>query len=176
MLELPEMSMYDVHSRAWVLKHFAMAATVSCYSKDESTKCGSVIVRPDNTIASTGYNGFPRGISYSRKRLDRPAKYMYTEHSERNAIYNCQDQNLDGYSLFVYTHPKNLFVCSDCARAIIQSGIKNVFAHSEGTEEHWEDSCEAAKIMFDEAGVKVYHPELPDYTNITNAIKNNLTK
>lgn len=164
-------NIYEKHSKRWVRKHFLMAAMVSCYSKDNSTKCGAVIVRPDNSVASTGYNGFPRGVEEKPERLERPAKYLFTEHAERNAIYNCGDPSLEGYSLFVFAHPNNLFICSDCSRAIIQEGITEIYAPLEtDIVEHWGDSCAASKIMLQESGVEIFHVELPDYTRLTETI------
>lgn len=160
-------------SERWVKKHFALAILVSTYSKDNSTKCGAVIVRPNNSIASTGYNDFPRYVAEYVERRDRPTKYLYTEHAERNAIYNC-NENMEGYTMFVYAYPNSLFICADCARAIIQSGIKTIYApHPDNTDviAHWSDSCEASRIMFDESGVEVRHVDIPDVSNLQKEIE-----
>lgn len=155
---------------AWIKKHFIKAVTVASDSKDDSTKCGAVIVRPDNSIASTGYNGFPRGVFETEKRKERPLKYLYTEHAERNAIYNCYDQSLEGYSIFVFTYPNELFTCSDCARAIIQSGIKHVYSPDVKGTERWEESCAVARTMFSDAGVQIHHPDLPDFNKLIESL------
>lgn len=160
---------------SWVLKHFIKTVDVASDSKDDSTKCGAVIVRQDNSIASTGYNGFPRGVLETPERMERPAKYLFTEHAERNAIYNCADQSLEGYSIFVFTYPHELFTCADCARAIIQSGIKYVYypRHSgdqTDREMEWNDSTQAAHEMFLEAGVEVHNPTLPEFKELINSL------
>lgn len=162
-------------SKQWILKHFLLTATVASYSKDDSTKCGAVIVRPDNSICSTGYNGFPRGVKDNiSARKKRPNKYLYTEHSERNAIYNSHDGSMEGYSIFVYTYPNKLTICSDCARAIIQSGITSVYLRSNDTLGHWEDSCQAGLDMFRESGVDVNFTIVPDMTELTTIMENTL--
>lgn len=159
-------------SKAWILKHMIQAVTVACNSKDDSTQCGAVIVRPDNSICSTGYNGFPRGVKDTiSSRNKRPTKYLYTVHAERNAIYNSHDPSLAGYSLFIYTYPKKLFICSICAGAIIQAGITDIYASSGNNESHWEESCDVAKVMFNESGVNIHHPDLPDFTALTDVIE-----
>lgn len=153
----------------WIEKHMTKAAAVAADSIDNSTLCGAVIVRPDNSIASTGYNGFPRGVIETHERRQRPRKYLFSEHAERNAIYNCHDASLEGYSIFIYTYPNNLFVCADCARGIVQTGIKHVYITHDGGGDspHWEESCSAAKDMFDEAGVEIHQVEI----NLTSLIE-----
>ncbi len=145
-----------------------VASIVSSFSKDKSTKCGTIIVRKDNSICSTGYNGFPRGVSDENEyRYERPIKYLYTEHSERNSIYNSNDASMIGYSMFVYTYPKKLSICSDCARAIIQTGITDVYLLSDNQVDRWSESCQVAKIMFDESGVNLHIVDMPDLTLLT---------
>ena len=152
-----------------------MAALVASYSKDDSTKCGAVIVRPDNSICSTGYNGFPRGVKDTiTARKKRPNKYLYTEHSERNAIYNSHDSSMEGYSMFVYTYPNTLMVCADCARAIIQTGITTVFVQSFETIAHWQDSCDASMEMFGESGVALIASKVPDMSELTTIMEKTL--
>lgn len=101
-----------------------MAEYVSTKSKDKSTKVGAVIVGPNNEVLSVGWNGFPRGVNDDvEERHERPAKYEWTEHGERNAIYNAARHGirLDGTTLYTTHDP-----CADCARAIVQSGIRHV--------------------------------------------------
>jgi dCMP deaminase len=101
-----------------------LAAEVSGWSKDRSTKCGAVVVRR-RRLLSTGYNGFPPGVDDGDDRLhERPAKYFATEHAERNAIYNAalHGVSCEGSTMFIYgLHP-----CSRCARAMAAVGIKEV--------------------------------------------------
>src|SRR3972149_4666305 len=104
----------------WPEFFFALAALAAKKSKDRSTKIGAVVVGPDNEVRSLGYNGFPRGINDDvEERHRRPAKYLWSEHAERNAIYNAVRAGicLRGCTMYVHSHP-----CVDCARAIIQSG------------------------------------------------------
>lgn len=141
-----------------------MCYLVAEKSKDESTKVGCVIVYPDNGICSTGFNGFPRKVLGDQKypinenlgkRKERPAKYLYTEHAERNAIFNAvmHGHCTNGCKIYVPWLP-----CADCARAIIQSGIVEVIMDdnvslSEDTKKRWEDHHNATKNMFIDAKV-----------------------
>ena len=126
-------------------------------SKDPSTQVGSCIVSPDNKILSIGYNGFPKGCSDDEfpwgkeHEQDDPfhAKYLYTTHSELNAILNYRGGSLEGSKLYV-----TLFPCNECAKAIIQSGIKEVIYDSNKYEDT--PSVQASMRMFDAAGVN-YH-------------------
>lgn len=135
----------------WDDRFLALADHIASWSKDPSTKVGAVIVRPNRTIASVGYNGFPRGVNDDPERLnDRPTKYSMTVHAEANAILSA-DGRIDGCTLYVTPlHP-----CSNCASLIIQSGISKVVAGMPTDPAHWADSFAKAKIMFDEAGVEV---------------------
>lgn len=121
-------------------------------SKDPNTQVGACIVSEDNKILSMGYNGFPCGCSDEAFPWDREGetldtKYPFVTHSELNAILNYRGGSLDGTKLYV-----SLFPCNECAKAIIQAGIRTVVYDSDkykGT-----DSNIAAKRMFDAAGVK----------------------
>lgn len=137
----------------WKARFMDLAFFVAQWSKDPSTKVGSVIVRPDKTIASTGYNGFPRGVEDLEERYnDRPTKLLYTVHGETNAILSAKEP-LHGYSLFVTGCP-----CNECAKNIIQSGITTVVFPKDNyfsTSERWKDSVAATRTMFKEADVEV---------------------
>jgi len=133
-----------------------MAYLASMRSKDLSTHIGAVIVGTDNEVISLGYNSFPRGIVDTvDERQNRPEKYFWMEHAERNAIYNAKC-DLRGYKLYTQGIP-----CADCCRAIIQTGIKEVIVHTEwerdAWNEKWEESANRSKQMFDEAGVSLRH-------------------
>ena len=122
-------------------------------SKDESTKKGCVIVGPSKEIRAVGYNCFPRGLNDNiPERQDRPAKYFYLEHAERNAVFNSARTgvSLVGTTCYILGVP-----CHDCARALIQSGITQVVSSSNVIPERWRESCEAALDMLKEAGVLV---------------------
>jgi len=141
-----------------------LARHIAAWSKDGSTKCGCVITGPRNEIRTTGYNGLPRGVDrYDDEATvsQRPEKYYWFEHAERNAIYNAARMgiSLEGCTAYV-TGP----LCADCARGIIQAGIEAVFFphdHEFGAgwmiNERWLDSCNRAILMLNEAGV-TYEP------------------
>lgn len=134
-----------------------MAELVAQRSKDLVTKVGCVIVGPDKEIRATGYNGFPRGVKDDiESRHQRPAKYRYTEHSERNAVFNAC---LCGISLKGCVLYLNQWLpCADCARAIIQVGIKEVVTKNLDTEYRWLDSITDSVEMLYEVGINIRLP------------------
>lgn len=138
----------------WQEYFLKLANLVASKSKDRSTKVGAVIVGPDNEIVSTGYNGFPRGVDDNvDSRHDRPEKYEWTEHAERNAIYNAARI---GVSLKDTIIIQTMYPCIDCARGIIQSGIKEVVAPlPDFNHPQWGRSFMVSTNMLAEAGVKV---------------------
>lgn len=132
----------------WTDYFFQLCEVNAAKSKDPSTKVGAVIVRPDNTIASMGWNGFPRGVPDTYE--DREHKLLRTVHAEMNAILNAREP-LHGYTLYcVPLHP-----CSNCAAAIIQAGIKAVHTKMGQPREEWLRSMSAATDMFRWANVDV---------------------
>ena len=126
-------------------------------SKDPNTQVGCCIVSQDNKILSMGYNGLPLGCSDDEfpwgkeYKDDDPyrAKYLYVTHSELNAILNYRGGSLENSKLYV-----SLFPCNECAKAIIQSGIKTIIYK----EDKYPDSpsVRASKRMLDAAGVAYY--------------------
>lgn len=136
------------------LSFVGIAHAVSQMSKDPSTKVGALIIAPGMEIRATGWNGFPRGVEDTQERLnDRPTKYLYVAHAEANAITNAARSGVstDGCSLLVTAlHP-----CNDCAKLVIQAGIKKVYAPLPEIDGRWADSFEIAATMFREAGVTV---------------------
>lgn len=138
----------------WDKRFLELAEHISTWSKDRSTKVGVVIVDDEKRVVSIGYNGFPRGCNDDVEcRHERPAKYMYTEHSERNAIYNAARLGISTKGKIMYC---TLFPCADCARAIIQSGIKELNVIQPGPEDgRWSDSQKVAIELFDEAKIKL---------------------
>lgn len=140
----------------WDEYFMKIAETVALKSKDESTKIGAVIVGPNHEIRSTGFNGFPRGFSDNDpSKQVRPIKYKFFEHAERNAIYNAArfGASVDGCTIYCPWPP-----CSDCARAIIQSGIKRVINSIllQDVPERWMEDMIIAREMLVDCGVKVY--------------------
>jgi dCMP deaminase len=112
------------HPTGWDNRWLELCNLISTWSKDRSTKFGCVIVNSRQSVLSLGWNGFPRDINDKiESRHERPTKYLWTEHAERNAIYNAASTGniLLGSTLYVNGIP-----CADCARAIIQSGIVKV--------------------------------------------------
>lgn len=138
---------------SWDEYFLDLAAMAATRSKDESTKVGAVIVDDNRNVRATGYNGFPRGVRDDLpERNERPAKYRYTEHAERNAIYSAARSGTSVAGCTVYcTH----FPCTDCARGIIQAGIKRVVVPADGAIPTFADDWEMAYRMLDEAGVKL---------------------
>jgi dCMP deaminase len=139
--------------KRWDSYFMEIAEKTAVLSKDESTKLGCVIVGPDREIRSTGFNSFPRGINDNMKeRQVRPIKYKFFEHAERNAIYNAARVGvpLKGCTLYCRWPP-----CSDCARAIIQTGIVEVVVSSLDVVDRWKVDWDVAKAMLDEAKVVV---------------------
>jgi dCMP deaminase len=110
----------------WEKRYLDLAAFVGQWSKDRSTKVGCVIVGSHNEVRAIGYNGFVRGMDDDDdSKHERPEKYFWTEHAERNAIYHAA---LVGVSLKDCRMFLTWFPCVDCARAIVQSGIKELVA------------------------------------------------
>lgn len=136
------------------LNFVGIATEVAKMSKDPSTKVGSLIIGPAFEIRASGWNGFPRGVVDSFDRLnDRPTKYRYVVHAEANAIANAARSGVstDGCSMLV----TELHPCNECAKLIIQAGIKTVYAPLPDVDGRWADSFEIAAQMFREAGVSV---------------------
>lgn len=122
-------------------------------SKDPSTQVGACIVSEDNKILSMGYNGLPIGCSddeFPWEKTDETPdhnKYLYSTHSELNAILNYRGGSLDGSKLYV-----TLFPCNECAKACIQAGIKTIiYADDKYAQTH---GVVASKRMLDAAGVE----------------------
>ena len=133
---------------------FFMGAALLCAkrSKDPNTQVGACIVNNENRILSVGYNGFPSGCDDDVFPWERSAddsfntKYLYVCHAELNAILNCRGRNLTNSRIYVA-----LFPCNECAKAIIQSGIKEVIYLSDKYADT--PATKASKRMFDAAGV-----------------------
>ena len=110
---------------SWDEYFMGIAMLAAKRSKDPSTQVGACIVSQDNIIISIGYNGMPKGCSDDEFPWDRTGeetKYPYVVHAELNAILNASGRDLRGSKLYVA-----LFPCNECAKAIIQSGIKDVY-------------------------------------------------
>lgn len=144
----------------WDQTYFAMAEALRGKSKDPSSKFAAIIVGPNHEIRSAGFNGFPRGVNDSEERYnDRELKYKLVVHAEQNAILNAARVGipLDGCILYVDSYP-----CSNCAKSIIQAGIREVILNGdsktfndEGFKTRWKDEIDIALSMFEESGVKL---------------------
>lgn len=131
------------------------AKHISTWSKDRKKKVGSVIVNTlSDTQISHGWNGFARKINDNiDARHERPAKYKWSVCAERNAIYNAARNGhaTDGCSIYVTYYP-----CSQCADAIIQSGIVKVITNEPNWDhERWGEDFKISKEKFEEAGIQV---------------------
>ncbi len=137
----------------WDHRYLKLAYEVAQWSKDPSSKIGAVTVGAKGQVLSQGFNGFPRGLKDDYDRLnDRETKYKYVVHAEMNAIYNAtyNGTSLNGATLYVYGLP----ICSECAKGVIQVGIKRVvMPASPGMPEKWKDSWLTSMSFFKEAGV-----------------------
>jgi len=138
----------------WDSRYLDIAKSVASWSKDPSTKVGAVIIGSEGQILTQGYNGFPRRIKDSDERLNnRPTKLKYVVHAEMNCIYNASYNgvSLDNSTLYVHGLP----VCSECAKGVIQVGIKRVIMrYPSKIDERWRSSFNDTSNMFDEAEVK----------------------
>ncbi len=139
----------------WDEYFMGVAKLSAMRSKDPNTQVGCCIVSEDNKILSMGYNGFPKGCSddefpWSRDNGDPyNEKYFYVTHSELNAILNYRGGSLEGSKLYV-----TLFPCNECAKAIIQAGIKTLVYESDKYADT--PSTKASKRMLNAAGVRYY--------------------
>ena len=141
----------------WDEYFMGVALLASKRSKDPNTQVGACIVDKDKKILSTGYNGFPFGCSDDDFPWDREGnfgdtKYPFVVHAELNAILNATGKNLVGSSIYVA-----LFPCNECAKAIIQSGIKEVIYLSDKYADT--EATLASKRMLRAAGVKLVQME-----------------
>jgi|TARA_R110002153_G_scaffold52758_1_gene147688 dCMP deaminase len=144
-------------NKKWKKRYLKLAKEISTWSKDPSTKVGAIIVGSKGQVISQGYNGFPRGVFDDIERYEnREDKLKYVVHAEANAIYNAAQNGsaLNGSYLFVHGLP----VCNECAKAIIQVGIKHIIVSKTSTTKDnpkWKKSFELTKQMFEEADIEI---------------------
>jgi dCMP deaminase len=132
----------------WHAYFFDLCLANAAMSKDPSTKVGAVIVRPDRTVVSMGFNGFSRGCRDDDELYaDRDIKLSRIIHAETNAILTAKE-TLRGCSLYVHPMPP----CDRCAAIIVQAGIKHVYAPA--PSERWLKACKAGRKLMLEAGVQ----------------------
>lgn len=137
----------------WHKRYIELARTISQWSKDPSTQCGAVIIGKSGQVLSQGYNGFARGMDDSAELYEnRELKYSRIVHAEMNAIYNASRTgvSLEGATAYVHGLP----CCHECAKAIIQVGIKEVVMHTTNNI-RWNDSCGMGTDFLEEAKIKI---------------------
>ena len=137
----------------WEEYFMGLAHLSGLRSKDPNTQVGAVIVDENNRVVSIGYNGFPSGVSddefpWGREGGVLDTKYAFVVHAELNAILNSQ-RSVRGCSLYV-----SLFPCNECAKAIIQAGIKTIVYDCDKYANT--PAVIASKRMLDAAGVRYY--------------------
>jgi len=145
------------HKKKYDRRFFGLCEEIKDWSGDTSRHIAAVIVGPDDEIRSTGYNDLPRKVEDKPERRSREnnQKYFFTEHAERNAIFNAARVGIPLKGSRIYC---NLFPCADCARAIIQSGIVELNTYKIPENDRFDESFKASIEMLNEAGVKInYH-------------------
>lgn len=162
--------------------YLGVAFIQALQSPDTSTQTGAIIVADNRKIIGNGCNTLPRGVKHLDERFERPAKYRFTEHAERNAIYQAARNGMatDGTTMYA-----PWYACADCGRAIIQAGIKRVVGHgcyrqwaeadvkasNDPNRMSWDDIIADAITMLGEAGVEMVHIDEP--LNIGIAVRYN---
>ena len=140
-------------SSNWDTRYLALAWHFGTWSKDPSRQIGAVAIGPKGEIIAQGYNGFPRGIEDTDERYEvREEKYKYVVHAEMNCIYNAASNGVSLKDSTVYVH--GLPACSECAKGLIQVGVKRVMAFSKDTPERWIESNKLTEELFEEAGIE----------------------
>lgn len=136
----------------WFQRYMDLAHHVAQWSKDPSTRVGAVVVGIDRREIALAYNGFPPGIADTEERLaDRPTKYRFTQHAERNALDNARF-DLRGSTLAVTLHP-----CSECAKSIVSKGVRIVLCPPIAEGSRWWQEAEWGAQIMREAGVQIVH-------------------
>lgn len=133
----------------WDRRYLALASTVGAWSKGPRKRIGAVIVRPDRSVASMGYNGPPRGYDdVAFLAMTRDEQHDVVIHAERNAIRQMQfDERHSpkrGYTIYV----SPLYPCRDCAQSIIDWGFKRVVAYCGHASDDWAESAKDAQKLF----------------------------
>lgn len=151
---------------SWDEYFMGVALLTAQRSKDNTSQVGACIVSNENKILSMGYNGMPTGclddeMPWEREGDPLQTKYMYVCHAELNAILNHASGTGTLRGARIYT---TLFPCNECAKAIIQSGIKSLVYYEDKYADS--DSVKASKAMFDRVGV-TYTPYAPTHRNVT---------
>ena len=143
----------ETMSKRWDNRYLQLAREVSGWSKDPSTQCGALLIGDSGQVLSQGYNGFPRGMDDDPLLYqEREVKYTRIVHAEMNAIYNASRSGISLKGSTAYVH--GLPCCHECAKALIQVGVKRVVM-GRSNNIRWNDSCGDAMDFFEEAGVEI---------------------
>lgn len=145
----------EITNDKWASRLVKMAHEVASWSKDKSKKVGAVITTKEGLPVSWGFNGMPRKIDDNvPERHERPFKYKWMCHAERNAMDLAPRGDLSDCVMFVTFSP-----CTNCAQGIIQKGISTVVVDANNTHnqvpEHWREDMAVAAMMLEEAGVEM---------------------
>lgn len=147
-------------NKNWTEYFIGIAQAVKEKSKDPSTKIGAVIVGKDKEIVSTGYNSFPRGLNDEvPERFERPEKYSWFEHAERNSIYNAARIGVSTKDCTIYLTCG--LPCIDCARAIVNSGIRKIVCKkgesiTHGLKgDHWKENISKSQKLLVECDIDI---------------------
>ena len=154
--------MSEQKAKKWDLRYVHHAEHISTWSKDPSTQTGAVIVAPDRTIVSLGYNGFPRGMEDTPERLnDRQEKYARIIHCEMNALLSSR-LPVEGCVLFTWP----FLSCSRCAVHVAQAGIMRCVAPRVPSHllDRWGDELERTRSYYEEIGVAYTELDLKNST------------
>lgn len=146
-------------SSTWDQRYLRLAHQVALWSKDPSTQCGAALVRPNRTLSSVGFNGFPRGMSDAAELYNnRPTKYGRVIHSEWNAIQSSHDPSLDGCTVYAWPMPP----CDLCTAPLVQKGIRRVVCPPPAAEklERWKEQFHFALGTLQQRNVEFVHMEL----------------
>jgi len=137
------------------LEHYlAIVDRVASLSQNRGDKVGTAIVAPNGRVLATGYNDFPLGVIDNDTRRERPGKYVYTEHAERNAIYSAAKA---GTALNGATVYQRWFPCAECARAIVSVGIRTLYSEEPDWNDHrWGESFKDSHAILTECGVVIH--------------------
>lgn len=140
----------------WDDLFMTMVYLIAMKSKDQNTHVGAMIVGPDNEIRSVGYNSFPRRINDDvPERQERPEKYFWFSHAERNALYNAAMVGIPVKGCRLYT---NGVPCNDCAWGVINAGLSEVIVDKKWDDNNyaqWKEHADRSRIMFLEAGIRL---------------------
>ena len=139
-----------VYHSNWDVRFLELASHVSTWSKDPSTKVGAVIANDMRQVLSLGYNGFPRGVEDRKSRYeDRATKLLFVAHAERNALDNAF-ADVRGATLYTTLCP-----CNECAKSIVQRGIRRVISYAPTYEIVERFNIGTTRLLFKEAGVEL---------------------